>query len=601
MDVTQALDELATNRELRRLADTPGFQLAEQTQNQTTNSARSLRHQSRQSINLSITTPKSKRTATNISPHTDSLSDLTPLDTEDEEFHNALNSPESPDLSHLLQPSPPSNMTQIHKLELFRGDYSGDTEPHTWLRRLEASFEHDTVAEAKLYRFEMSLEPGRHAETWFQALPAADKADWKTLKTSFTNQWPLPAAATQTKTDLMETLLRHIDQMNTNMGRLVERKNGDFTYAHVAFVEDTKGIVHALQDKDGFLVPQARKELALELRQALPATATWLVFMQAIADTPNDKITDNQQAFGTARLQQPLDPHLTQLTHQFQNQSISASPQRFTTAAQYNANSTPYRNNSSYTTPNRPPLPSTTTPRQTTTGQQPPWTTATQQTLFSTPSPQITPSTPANKYIPPGARTPSTGGNFFNGSTARPQQSFFNTQRIPPTPGTPSPTSRTATAANVPTPTQLVQGAIAQAQIQMYEATDAGWSAYQAAMTQWEQKHPGVTTVELVDAPYPLRPGTACIGSRECYKCGMAGHAARNCSVHPDHQIPHREAGFRQFIDRMLAHGRNNTYAVAQIMMDDTPIRYNPELFHSADLTFEDMDQTQGNGTEEHV
>ncbi|KIM82768.1 hypothetical protein PILCRDRAFT_88425 [Piloderma croceum F 1598] len=47
-------------------------------------------------------------------------------------------------------------------------------------------------------------------------------------------------------------------------------------------------------------------------------------------------------------------------------------------------------------------------------------------------------------------------------------------------------------------------------------------AAYQAQVVDWHRNNPGTTPDE--QHHYPLTPGTAPLGSRECYDCGHPGH-----------------------------------------------------------------------------
>ena len=52
--------------------------------------------------------------------------------------------------------------------------------------------------------------------------------------------------------------------------------------------------------------------------------------------------------------------------------------------------------------------------------------------------------------------------------------------------------------------------------------TEAGRAAYQAQVADWHRTNPNGRPDE--QRPYPLTPGTAVVGSRECWDCGHVGH-----------------------------------------------------------------------------
>ncbi|KAG1822216.1 hypothetical protein EV424DRAFT_1322001, partial [Suillus variegatus] len=53
---------------------------------------------------------------------------------------------------------------------------------------------------------------------------------------------------------------------------------------------------------------------------------------------------------------------------------------------------------------------------------------------------------------------------------------------------------------------------------------------------------------------YPLKPGTAAIGSSKCFTCGTHGHNRHNCQLPLDHieRLTHKEAVWRAIISRVL-------------------------------------------------
>ncbi|OBZ66049.1 hypothetical protein A0H81_13929 [Grifola frondosa] len=58
--------------------------------------------------------------------------------------------------------------------------------------------------------------------------------------------------------------------------------------------------------------------------------------------------------------------------------------------------------------------------------------------------------------------------------------------------------------------------------------SEPGHIAYKTQITEWTQKNPNATPDET--KPYPLTPGTAPVGSRECHRCGITGHHGYACS-----------------------------------------------------------------------
>jgi hypothetical protein len=104
----------------------------------------------------------------------------------------------------------------------------------------------------------------------------------------------------------------------------------------------------------------------------------------------------------------------------------------------------------------------------------------------------------------------------------------------------------------------------------------------------------------------PLTPGTAALGSQECYGCGKAGHTGRDCPIPEDERINPRERAWRNYITKILFPiGNRSTPAlrhqqnpmVAQIHVGDNEvIEYDPYLYPIETVTFHDAEQ--GNGPE---
>ena len=73
--------------------------------------------------------------------------------------------------------------------------------------------------------------------------------------------------------------------------------------------------------------------------------------------------------------------------------------------------------------------------------------------------------------------------------------------------------------------------------------TEAGRQAHRAQQAEWVKTH-GVNAYVTESTPYPLRPGTAPVGSGECFTCGFSGHMGRrdgstcegNRALHPHEQ-----------------------------------------------------------------
>lgn len=61
---------------------------------------------------------------------------------------------------------------------------------------------------------------------------------------------------------------------------------------------------------------------------------------------------------------------------------------------------------------------------------------------------------------------------------------------------------------------------------------EAGLTAYRAQVEEWRRRNPTTRNPDET-RPYPLKPGTAELGSRECYRCGQIGHRLSDCQNAP--------------------------------------------------------------------
>ncbi len=81
-------------------------------------------------------------------------------------------------------------------------------------------------------------------------------------------------------------------------------------------------------------------------------------------------------------------------------------------------------------------------------------------------------------------------------------------------------------------------------------------SDYVVQCTAWDVAH-GASANVTYNTPYPLTPGTAIPGSRECFRCGQAVYH-RPCPVAKDRWIPYKESEWRRLCDLAMK-GRGGT------------------------------------------
>jgi hypothetical protein len=457
-------------------------------------------------------------------------------------------------------------MTPPSDDKLFRGDYSAGEKPHIWFRRLEGRFDEDTKLATKLYRFAKGLEPGRPAENWYKNLPLIDKMDWDSFYAEFTARWPLPTIVEPSREELLEKL-NQTKITTDDIGAMVER-DGDHVYTHVAWAEEIRALVDALDDAKGHLIPQIRRNLPLAIRLTLPTNLnTWNTFLAAVTSLSMDRLADQRENTETIRdnILQTMG-----MGGQAQFNTNNPAPKYIPTNNYAPARPTPPL------FPRTPFVQTNTTPRQTL-PHTPQWT-------------PRTPATPTNQRFNHPLNTPS-GSFLSNNSTLHPNSIFANQRTSMPQ----TPTPNRAQMTNQ----DLARKSVAASS--NFPNTPEGKANYATALQAWETVYPPAREVDFTTSPYPLTPGTAPLGSRECYTCGIQGHITRE----HDPAIPTvnvREQRWRAFVGRYLyPRSRMDYSSVSQIgVQDEETLPYDPAIYNAAQLDFTDEQDNQGNGEEAH-
>jgi hypothetical protein len=319
----------------------------------------------------------------------------------------------------------------------------------------------------------------------------------------------------------------------------------DMLYSHIDWAHKVQAIAEEIEDDKGMLIPIARANLPLSIRTLLPNDiSTWDKFIEAVCAISISRLMDEVDR----------DKTLQATTTAVANLAIS----QLSPTARYNPTfqRTPYRTpyqRAQPTEPQEPPTPKPTT------------------------SITVTPSTPN-----PRNNTPFES---FGGSTLR---ATMGNTRIPAIPSSPLANrggayvklAQQATNDNLPYPT-----------------TDDGRQRYQTAITAWMIKY-GPTPADWSTDHFPLTPGTATLGSGECYNCGMAGHRSDECSS-TDNPIPKLEANWRSCINGLLRPRRNrfteSSGALPVFIIDADRVEIDPGVYDTSELEFVEHEE-QGNG-----
>lgn len=461
--------------------------------------------------------------------------------------------------------------------KLFRGDYSGGEKPHIWFRRLEGKFDDETKLATKLYRFAKNLEPGRPAEVWYKDLTEETKVDWDRFCDEFTNRWPLPTFVEPSR----EELLQKLDQTRLSaeeVGTMIER-DGDKIYSHVVWAEEVKALVDVLDDAKGHLIPQVRRNLPLTIRLILPTNlTTWSTFLTAITSISMDRIAD--QCENTETIRNNILQTMGMGGQQPQQHNVGTFATKLGATNFYpSARQIPTYTPKTHTPQTNLNTPTPTTPNTT---RQP---YAPSQQWNTRP-----PTTPTAQRFNPPVNSPS-GSFLSNNSSLHPNSIFANSKL--PMPQTPTP-NRT-----YPTSQDLARQAIASSST--FPNTPEGRANYQVALQVWESVYPPAREVDFTTSPYPLTPGTAPLGSHECYTCGIQGHITKDHDPNAP-QINVREQRWRAFVGRNLYSRPRIEFSPISVINthDEEHIPYDPAIYNAGQLDFTEEQDNQGNGTEAH-
>jgi len=176
---------------------------------------------------------------------------------------------------------------------------------------------------------------------------------------------------------------------------------------------------------------------------------------------------------------------------------------------------------------------------------------------------------------------------------------------ILPTPYTPTPFASRSNADNAFAPAQapatpfttgksgyetLAQQAIANNR--PYLNTDDGRRLYTAAMAAWKRAH-GDNVPDWSTGHLPLSPGTAPLGSSECFRCGMTGHMRPTCENLGHTEIPKIESDWRARIHGIIK-SRRTRDTLPVFIIDSEEVTIDTSIYDTSVFEFADQED-QGN------
>jgi hypothetical protein len=107
--------------------------------------------------------------------------------------------------------------------------------------------------------------------------------------------------------------------------------------------------------------------------------------------------------------------------------------------------------------------------------------------------------------------------------------------------------------------------------------TESGMRQYKADVSLWHRSY-GMDGAPSLERPYPLRPGTAILGSGECYSCGMVTeptHLSSQCTAMS--QLQPQETRWRQYVAGLLRQAAQQQISRTPF---PTPVQYITTTHH---------------------
>lgn len=481
-------------------------------------------------------------------------------------------------------------MTLPNDFPFFSGEETDKEKPGSWLKCLERTWTTGTNNAMKIHDFAASLDVDSVAELWWDNLDATRKTTWADVKQEFKMEWPLSHVqdiSAATRCDIMMSLKVKEEDLGKMEG---EGRRKDYT--HAIWADKVEPLWKQLNDKNGLLIPEVRSNLPQSLIDCLPEVPNinkdFKVFLQAVHNAPIKKI---MRRTGELKQLHDLEQQVSSLS---QNTWTPPSPMSKLTvqlaSTSFNQNSYP-----NYTCPTVTPAQTITT---TITAHNPPNPSTTYVPPYCHQTPPQTQST-LHQQPTPGSSTPNP---FNNNTTPRPNNMFYQQLQQ---------SHQMSPLAHKGNSQQLAQSAVSQSRVYMDDKT--GHQNYIRDIMAWETTYRKDTMMMFTKDHLPLTPGTAPLGSQECYRCGKTGtpenpHIGADCPS--PIRIPQCKGSWCSYINKILfpigqcgniPHNQSyckNPMITPVYTTDGEFIEYDPYLYNIDNITFHD-DQ-QGNGLESH-
>ncbi|KAG1818236.1 hypothetical protein EV424DRAFT_1540174 [Suillus variegatus] len=396
----------------------------------------------------------------------------------------------------------------VKAIPLFYGDYGENENPSAWFAQFELSLPMNWTDMQRVQRFGMQLTPGEAAEEWYQSLTSKQLSSFADLKLVFFKRWPHPKCPKLTRAQ--ERIMAQV---------LKEEEVGEWTqvgrtgnYAHVIWAINISKLALGMGDVNGAMIEYALEGIPNVLKDHLEcAYTTWEEFVEDIQKVPNVKLKRSREDLEKNRAR---DAEIAKLKAQ-------NSPSPLLLSQQFAQMSIPA-----------------------------------QQTV------------PTSYRLTPRMFNPNMSTSTFPPVTTQPMFNvgpFMTPRNGPPV--------YNGTRGAFPPRTPLTRAQILErtALVPQRPNTEAGMRQYEGDVDLWHRTY-GTDGMTTLDRPYPLRPGTALVGSGECYNCGMVmepTHLSSQCTtsspLHP-HETKWRQQVAGMLRRAMLQQGARSSYG--------TPVQY---------------------------
>lgn len=396
---------------------------------------------------------------------------------------------------------------------LFKGDYGDKEEPTEWFAQFELSLLETWTDRQRIDRFAMQLAPGQIAEEWFQGLSSLRISTFLDLRTAFRKRWPPPKRPKYSRMQQKERVMAEV---------LDENDIGLWTagnYGHVVWATKVSRLALGMGDMEGYLIEYVIEAILNLLKDYLKCEyADWDEFVEDVQSVSSVKLKRGREDLDKERVR---DVDIARLKAQPSLASLQYLFSQMSTSSQW-SNPPAYR-----ATTRTPTLPSQAAVQPNVTGIMYP-------TLNSAP---LMPAPNALGMLMGTGR----GGFGMRGAPF--------------------------------TRVQLTRAQIMEklAMAPQRANTEAGVRQYEADIELWHRNH-GTEGFSTLDKPYPLRPGTALIGSGECYSCGVVTdppHVGAQC-IAQEHLKP-QESRWRQQVAGLL---RRTALQMKQPAYSAAPVQY---------------------------